>query len=247
MVLRSKSFQPDYLVFADIFVSKSLFSSAKRFSDPDYVPNNEDILMTRIRTTGIHTLSLSFDDMEFKLTDTGGELPERRKWRHLFQTVRVIIFVVDISAYDKCLWEDGVTNRLADDLATFKRLCEKTTEELKCDKILLVFTKMDILEKKIQKVPIENWLAGFSGDNRNVDEVKEFIARRFINFANTNTDRKLMTLFTSIYSKDGLVDVGRIVLWKVRELLFGIEESAELTSSLDEIGEEIVEEEPNFF
>lgn len=52
------------------------------------------------------------------------------------------------------------------------------------------FRQMDILEKKILKVPIENELGGFSGDNKNVEEVKYFIAQRFIK-ANTNSDRSL--------------------------------------------------------
>lgn len=56
-----------------------------------------------------------------------------------------------------------------------------------------------------------------------------------------------MRLFTSIYSKDGLVDVGRIVLGKVRELVFGIDAPNEVFDLPHEVEKELPEESTNFF
>ncbi|TAQ89078.1 hypothetical protein B7494_g2583 [Chlorociboria aeruginascens] len=62
--------------------------------DPHYIPSDEDILMTRIKTIG-------------------GERCELKKWIH------TMIFVVDISAYDLALEEVFGGNQIEEDFALF--------------------------------------------------------------------------------------------------------------------------------
>ena len=40
------------------------------------------------------------------MVDVGGQKSERRKWIHCFQDVTSILFLVSLSGYDQCLFED---------------------------------------------------------------------------------------------------------------------------------------------
>jgi hypothetical protein len=66
------------------FIS-GLFSFIPRLdviARPDYVPSVEDILLSRVRTTGISEESFVMKNREFLVTDVGGQKNERRKWIH---------------------------------------------------------------------------------------------------------------------------------------------------------------------
>ena len=56
-------------------------------ADPEYVPTVEDIVKTRVRTTGILEESYTVDGVDFVVYDVGGQRNERRKWIHAFDDV----------------------------------------------------------------------------------------------------------------------------------------------------------------
>ena len=96
-----------------------------------WVPNKEDILLVRVRTTGMSEEVMTVNNVRVKLIDVGksfsygvllvcynnafdkgGQRAERRKWIHLFQGVQSIIYVVSLSEYDQTLFEDVNVYRL---------------------------------------------------------------------------------------------------------------------------------------
>ena len=79
---------------------------------PDYVPTQNDVLMARVRTSGIVTERYNIDNTTFEMYDVGGQRNERKKWIHCFEGVTAVIFVAAISEYDQKLFEDGETNRM---------------------------------------------------------------------------------------------------------------------------------------
>lgn len=72
-------------------------------------PTEQDILRTRVKTTGIVEVHFSFKNLNFKLFDVGGQRSERKKWIHCFEDVTAIIFCVAMSEYDQVLHEDETT------------------------------------------------------------------------------------------------------------------------------------------
>ena len=56
-----------------------------RLSRPDYVPTTQDILQTRMRTTGIVQTQFKYKKILFKMFDVGGQRSERKKWIHCFE------------------------------------------------------------------------------------------------------------------------------------------------------------------
>lgn len=73
------------------------------------MPTREDVLRSRIRTTGIYNNVVRTHRTSWCLVDTGGERSERKKWIHCFLDVAVVLFVVALSDYNKFLVEDGIT------------------------------------------------------------------------------------------------------------------------------------------
>lgn len=72
----------------------------------DYIPTDQDILRSRVKTTGINEITFQVDSVLYKVFDVGGQRSERRKWIHCFENLHAIIFMVSMSEYDQVLRED---------------------------------------------------------------------------------------------------------------------------------------------
>jgi len=88
------------------------FNKIDTIKRPDYLPDKDDILMSRVRTSGIVTERYVIDGTVFEMYDVGGQRNERKKWIHCFEGVTAVIFVAAISEYDQKLFEDASTNRM---------------------------------------------------------------------------------------------------------------------------------------
>jgi guanine nucleotide-binding protein G(o) subunit alpha len=64
-----------------------------RIGSPDFLPNEQDILRTRVKTTGIVEINFSFKNLNFRLFDVGGQRSERKKWFvNIFLIPKFILF-----------------------------------------------------------------------------------------------------------------------------------------------------------
>ena len=75
-------------------------------ADPNYLPTDQDILRSRVKTTGITETTFIIGDLTYRMFDVGGQRSERKKWIHCFENVNCLLFLVAISGYDQCLVED---------------------------------------------------------------------------------------------------------------------------------------------
>jgi GTPase SAR1 family protein len=88
------------------------FNKIDQIKMPDYVPDKDDIVYSRVRTSGIVTERYIIDNTTFEMYDVGGQINERKKWIHCFEGVTAVIFVAAISEYDQMLFEDASKNRM---------------------------------------------------------------------------------------------------------------------------------------
>lgn len=144
--------------------------------DPNYIPDDEDILRARVRSTGIEEAEFKFYDMSFKMVDVGGQRSERRKWIHCFQDVNAILFCASLSEYDQTLREDPDTNRMHESLRLFEEV--SSSRWFKNTHIILFLNKLDLFEKKISRVPLQKLFPNYIGGD---DKTKalEFIRARY--------------------------------------------------------------------
>jgi hypothetical protein len=60
------------------------FEHVERIGDPDFEPTEEDIVMARVRTTGISVTEFTQNGIDYSIVDVGGQRNERKKWIHCF-------------------------------------------------------------------------------------------------------------------------------------------------------------------
>lgn len=84
----------------------SFFESLDRLFVPQYSPTDQDILRSRLKTTGITETVFDLGALTYRMFDVGGQRSERKKWIHCFENVTALLFLVAISGYDQCLVED---------------------------------------------------------------------------------------------------------------------------------------------
>ena len=91
---------------------KYYFDRIGVIKQPDYVPTQDDILHSRVRTSGIVTEQYEIESVDYEMYDVGGQKNERKKWIHCFDNVTAVVFVAAISEYYQKLFEDQDDNRM---------------------------------------------------------------------------------------------------------------------------------------
>ena len=89
--------------------------------------------------------------------DVDGQRTERKKWLHIFDDVKVILFLAAISEYDQVLAEDGRTNRLKESVTLFNTILNY--QWFRNTTVVLFLNKKDLLEEKINsgRIPVQNF------------------------------------------------------------------------------------------
>jgi len=137
------------------------FQSMDRIGLDGYVPNEQDILRSRAKTTGIIEIEFDVEEVHFRMVDVGGQRSERKKWIHCFQEVTAVIFCVALSEYDLQLYEDETVNRMHESLRLFREICNS---EWFCDTAQILFlNKRDIFEQKIQSTDLSACFPEYKG------------------------------------------------------------------------------------
>ena len=87
------------------------------------MPTDQDILRSRVKTTGITETTFRVGELTYRLFDVGGQRSERKKWIHCFENVTALVFLVSLSEYDQMLYEDeSVVSRLGYTVAAIPML-----------------------------------------------------------------------------------------------------------------------------
>ncbi|KAI9631044.1 hypothetical protein KEM48_013300 [Puccinia striiformis f. sp. tritici PST-130] len=95
------------------------FDSIDRISQRNYIPDDQDILRSRLKTKGISETMFVIGDLNYRMLDVGGQRSERQKWIHCFENVTLIVFLAAISEYDQFLREENSVNRMDEALTLF--------------------------------------------------------------------------------------------------------------------------------
>ncbi|XP_045165802.1 guanine nucleotide-binding protein G(i) subunit alpha [Mercenaria mercenaria] len=168
-------------------------SALDRISLPNYIPTEQDVLRTRVKTTGIVETHFTFKDLHFKMFDVGGQRSERKKWIHCFEGVTAIIFIVAMSEYDLTLAEDQEMNRMMESMKLFDSICNNKwfTET----SIILFLNKKDLFEEKIKKSALNVCFPEYTGSNT-YEEAAAYIQLQFENLNKKKDSKEVYTHFT---------------------------------------------------
>ena len=162
----------------------------------DYIPSEQDVLRSRVKTTGIIETAFHYKDLEFHLIDVGGQRSERKKWIHCFEEVTAIIFCVALSEYDLRLAEDEETNRMHESMKLFDRICNN--QWFRNTSMILFLNKTDLFRSKIENTklasPLTTCFPNYPGENT-FDQAATYIQLQFEQL-NKHPDKMIYTHFT---------------------------------------------------
>ncbi|KAJ7926205.1 G-protein alpha subunit [Mycena leptocephala] len=99
------------------------FNSIDRIAAVNYVPTDQDIIRSRVKTTGLTEMTFRVGELTYKMLYLGGQRSERRKWLHCFENVNAVLFCASLSDYDQMLYEDESVNYLQEAFTLFDSIC----------------------------------------------------------------------------------------------------------------------------
>jgi len=193
-----------------------------RLCNADYVPTEQDVLRTRVKTTGIIETTFEYKELNFTLIDVGGQRSERKKWIHCFEEVTAIIFCVGLSAYDQVLVEDEETNRMRESLKLFDQICnlnffQKTS-------MILFLNKKDLFEEKIKKSPLSICFPEYEGED-DFEQSSNYIRQQFEAQNKQGDSKEIYTHFTCATDTTNVRfvfdAVSDVLMRKILETVFG--------------------------
>lgn len=172
---------------------KYYFNEIDRIAEDDYVASQQDMLLARVRTSGIVTEKYVIDKKDFEMYDVGGQRNERKKWIHCFDDVTAVIFVAALSEYDQVLFEDSSTNRMVEAVQLFADICNN--RYFTDSNMILFLNKKDLFEEKIENVhiadqPMFSDFKGTFGADNYYDQGVEYFLKKFTD-VNESEDRRI--------------------------------------------------------
>ncbi|XP_029015379.1 guanine nucleotide-binding protein subunit alpha-13b [Betta splendens] len=156
---------------------KYFLDNLEKLEQSDYLPSQQDILLARKPTKGIHEYDFEIRNVPFKMVDVGGQRSERRRWFECFDSVTSILFLVSSSEYDQVLMEDRQTNRLSESLNIFETIVNNRV--FSKVSIILFLNKTDLLEDKVKRVSIRDYFPEFLGEPSSLADVQHFLVECF--------------------------------------------------------------------
>ncbi|KAL0481888.1 guanine nucleotide-binding protein subunit alpha [Acrasis kona] len=168
------------------------FEALNRVGVWDYVPTEEDVLKSRVKTTGIVESSFVSGNKHIIITDTGGQRNERKKWIHCFDGVTTIMFFINLAEYEMKCYEDDETNRMLESLQLFEEVVNSA--RFKNTPIILVLNKMDLLREVIKTRPLSNLFRDYK-DGNNPDAAIDHIRRKYEQ--KNRSERPIYTVLTN--------------------------------------------------
>eukprot|EP01084_Bolivina_argentea_P186760 321826_1 len=166
-----------------------------RIVDSNYIPTEKDVLLSYSLTVGITTETFKINETRFAIVDTGGQRTERRKWISCYDEVFCLIFVVDISGYNKVLMEDNTQNRMSDSLQCFQHVVNE--KALRKSQVVLFFNQIDAFKENYKKYPINvhcEEFKDYDSEDDNYEQTISFIQRKF----NQTCNDKNKTIYTHL-------------------------------------------------
>ncbi|KAI1332802.1 G protein alpha subunit [Xylariaceae sp. FL0255] len=168
---------------------------ADRLWGKDYVPTDQDLLRSRLRTTGITETIFDLGQLTYRMFDVGGQRSERKKWIHCFENVTCLMFLVAISGYDQCLVEDKDGNQMNEALMLWESIAN--SHWFTKSALILFLNKMDLFSEKLVSSPIaSHGFTDYRGPPDDHKQASKYFMDKF-KALNRNPEKEIYGHFTN--------------------------------------------------
>ncbi|PHH85942.1 hypothetical protein CDD83_10957 [Cordyceps sp. RAO-2017] len=160
-----------------------------------YVPTDQDLLRSRLRTTGITETTFDLGQLTYRMFDVGGQRSERKKWIHCFENVTCLLFLVAISGYDQCLVEDKDGNQMNEALMLWESIAN--SHWFTKSAMILFLNKIDLFRQKLPHSPItKHGFTDYSGEPDDSNAASKYFLDKF-RALSRNPDKEIYGHFTN--------------------------------------------------
>ncbi|CAB1100923.1 unnamed protein product [Ectocarpus sp. CCAP 1310/34] len=121
----------------------------------------EDVVMTRVMTSGVGSIEILDPPIKFTIVDVGGQRNERKKWLHCFDDVKAVVFVLSLAGYNQVMFEDATRNRLLEALDLYVDVVSNPI--FRDTPIHVLLNKTDLFADMIQEVPLSACFPEYGG------------------------------------------------------------------------------------
>ncbi|KZZ99046.1 G protein alpha subunit [Moelleriella libera RCEF 2490] len=161
----------------------------------EYVPNDQDLLRARRRTTGITESIFDLGQLTYRMFDVGGQRSERKKWIHCFENVHCLLFLVAISGYDQSLAEDKHGNQMNEALMLWESIAN--SHWFTKSAMILFLNKMDLFKEKLPKSDISSYgFTDYHGPKNDYKAVSKYFLEKF-RALSRNPEKEIYGHFTN--------------------------------------------------
>jgi len=188
-----------------------LMSHITRIADPSYIPNKDDILQARIRTTGQQSTTFTKDKYTWELIDVGGQKPERAKWEAIIVEggLHAIIFFAGLDEYNMQSTEEKGKTKMQISMEVFSEVINTISQYQLC--LLLFLNKLDLFEKKVKDdtnfQDFKKHFPDYKGE-QTVEVCCNFIRDKFIGTVTEDTENlEVHSHVTCALDTDGITAV----------------------------------------
>ncbi|KAJ7899689.1 G-protein alpha subunit [Mycena leptocephala] len=186
------------------------FSSIHRIADPAYVPNEKDVLHTRVKSTAMTYTLFPMGGLSLHVFDVGAE---HEKWIHYFEDITSIIFCTALSDYDQVLVEDRRVNRMRESLAHFDSIVNSPWFHR--TSVILVLNKIDVFSKKLPRIPLGRYFPEYTGGS-DLNRAVKYILWKFM-----QENRAKLTVYPHIIQATNERKNVHLVFAAVKEIILG--------------------------
>ena len=188
------------------------FQRMEKILESSYTPNEQDVLYSRVPTTGIVETSFRKSEITYHLIDVGGQRSERRKWLHCFDDVKAVLFVASLNEYNMTLIEDGTTNRMEESLNLFQAICYNKFFDTAS--IILFLNKVDLFTEKINNTTqhLRLFFPQYTGPDHDVPAAQQFVQDQFLGHNSQQRNKLIYSHFTTATDTNNIKVVFEVVL-----------------------------------
>ncbi|CAN0069384.1 unnamed protein product, partial [Ectocarpus sp. 12 AP-2014] len=121
----------------------------------------EDVVMTRVMTSGVGSIEILDPPIKFTIVDVGGQRNERKKWLHCFDDVKAVVFIISLAGYNQVMFEDATRNRLLEAMDLYVDVVSNPI--FRDTPIHVLLNKTDLFADMIQEVPLSACFPEYGG------------------------------------------------------------------------------------
>lgn len=170
-----RNFEIDFPQYAAYFAQE-----IARIGSPDYIPNEADIIRLNTGNSGIKELRFNWDELDVHLFNIGGHIPEqfRKRWFHQLEGATSLMYVVDVSQYDRPYLGQPNESQLLEDFATFEGWA--SSEKFSHSSIILLLNNFTRFREKLPHSPLRTFFPDFMPSEADPEtSARQYILRRF--------------------------------------------------------------------